>query len=77
MEDTRNDLLARVITDPDIQGGKPVIRGTRVPVAKIIGALTAGASADELKADYGLRDEDIQAALAYAATKVLSDDSPA
>lgn len=60
-------LLARVVVDPGIQGGKPVIRGTRVPVARIVGALSAGADYAELREDYGLEDDDIRAALAYAA----------
>lgn len=70
MTENREELLARVIVDPEIQSGRPVIKGTRVPVARIIGALSAGASFDELKEDYGLQDEDIRAALAYAAKTI-------
>ena len=72
MVENRDELLARVIVDPDIQAGRPVIKGTRVPVARIVGALSAGASFDELKEDYGLQDEDIRAALAYA-TKTIEE----
>lgn len=60
-------LLSRVVVDAAIQGGKPVIKGTRVPVARIVGALSAGADYAELREDYGLEDDDIRAALAYAA----------
>lgn len=71
MADER-ELLSRVTIDPEIQGGRPVIKGTRVPVARIVGALSAGADFAELREDYGLQDEDIRAALAYAA-KVVED----
>jgi uncharacterized protein (DUF433 family) len=55
--------LARIVVDPEIQGGRPVIKGTRVPVARIVGALSAGADFHELKEDYGIEDDDILAAL--------------
>ena len=66
-ERERENLLARVVVDPEIQGGRPVIKGTRVPVARIVGALSAGASFEELREDYGLDADDVRAALAYAA----------
>ena len=69
-EQERENLLARVVLDPDIQGGRPVIKGTRVPVARIVGALSAGADFQELKEDFGIVDDDILAALAYAAKTV-------
>ena len=61
-EQEREKLLARVTVDPEIQGGRPVIRGTRVPVARVVGALSAGADFKELKEDYGLEQDDIRAA---------------
>ncbi len=70
MPETREELLARIVIDPEIQSGRPVIKGTRVPVARVVGALSAGASFAELREDYGLHDEDIGAALAYAAKAV-------
>lgn len=70
MGEKMEDLLRRIVIDPGIQGGRPVIKGTRIPVARIVGALSAGATAEELKEDYGLNQEDIRAALAYAAKSV-------
>lgn len=67
MPEDRVGLLERVVVDPEIQGGRPVIRGTRVPAARIVGALSAGADFAELREDYGIEDEDIRAVLAYAA----------
>ena len=73
MTDRSNgDLLSRIVIDPGIQAGRPVIKGTRVPVARVVGALSAGADFAELREDYGLTDEDIRAALAFAA-KTLED----
>lgn len=72
MEEITESLLGRIVIDPEIQGGRPVIKGTRGPVARIIGALSAGADFAEIKEDYGLVDEDIRAALAYA-TKAVED----
>jgi uncharacterized protein (DUF433 family) len=65
---TRTELLKRVVVDPNICFGKPVIRGTRIWVALIVENLADGMSEDELLAEYpGLEPDDIRAALAYAA----------
>ena len=66
----RDKLLEHIAVDAEIQGGRPVIKGTRVPVSRIVGALSAGADFAELREDYGLSDEDIRAALAYAAKAI-------
>jgi len=56
----------RIIKDPDIQHGKPVIRGTRVPVVRIIGGLAGGMTNAEIMREYKVTEEDIRAALIYA-----------
>lgn len=56
----------RIIIDPDIQHGKPVIKGTRVPVTRIIGGLAGGMTKQEIIKQYDVTEEDIRAALAYA-----------
>lgn len=60
------NLIDRIQIDPAICHGKPVIKGTRVPVAIIVGSLAAGMSMDEIQTEYGLVRDDIQAALAFA-----------
>lgn len=55
-----------IVIDPAIQHGKPVIRGTRVPVARIIGGLAGGMTAEEIIHEYEVSEEDIRAALSYA-----------
>lgn len=60
------DKHPRISIDPAICHGKPVIKGTRVPVANILGALAGGSSRTELLQDYpSLTDNDISAALAF------------
>jgi uncharacterized protein (DUF433 family) len=56
----------RVIIDPDVQHGKPIIRGTRVPVARIIGGLAGGMTKEEVIREYEISEDDIRAALKYA-----------
>ncbi|HEY4711821.1 MAG TPA: DUF433 domain-containing protein [Dehalococcoidia bacterium] len=63
----------RIIIDPKIQHGKPVIRGTRVPVARIIAELAGGMTKEEVMREYEISAEDVSAALAYAADLVLAE----
>jgi uncharacterized protein (DUF433 family) len=46
--------------------GRPVIRGTRMPVAMIIGNLAGGMGLEEVQREYNLTVEDIRAALRFA-----------
>ena len=62
----------RIVVNPKIMAGKPVIRGTRIPVDAIIRRLAEGMSVKEILEEYpNLSKEDIKAALEYAA-KVVS-----
>lgn len=56
----------RIVIDPEIQHGKPVIRGTRVPVTRVLGGLAGGMSFDEICREYEVTVEDIRAAIGYA-----------
>ena len=53
----------RIVIDPKICHGKPVIRGTRLPVAILMGSLAGGMTFDELQREYGITSDDIRAAL--------------
>ncbi len=64
----------RVIIDPDIQHGKPVIKGTRVPITRIIGGLGGGMTKEEIIQEYEISDEDINAALKYACELVEKEE---
>ena len=56
----------RIVIDPRICHGKPVIRGTRMPVAQVVGSLAGGMSFEEVEREYGLTRDDIRAALKFA-----------
>ncbi len=64
----------QIIIDPKIQHGKPVIRGTRVPVARIIAELAGGMTKEEIIREYEISAEDVAGALAYAADLVEADE---
>ncbi|HXQ53209.1 MAG TPA: DUF433 domain-containing protein [Stellaceae bacterium] len=55
----------RVILDPSICHGKPVIRGSRVPVTVVVGSLAGGMTFEEIEHEYDLTAEDIRAALKF------------
>jgi uncharacterized protein (DUF433 family) len=60
--------LDRITHRPDVMGGKPCVRGTRVTVGTIVGQIGAGHSIEELLTDYPyLEREDVLQALRYAA----------
>ena len=64
----------RIIIDPRVQHGKPVIQGTRVPVARIIAELAGGMTREEVMREYEIATEDVAAALTYAADLVEADE---
>jgi uncharacterized protein (DUF433 family) len=67
-EATTMSELGRITTKPEQCGGRPCIRGLRVRVKDVLDLLAAGASRDEILADYPyLEAEDITAALQFAA----------
>jgi uncharacterized protein (DUF433 family) len=60
--------IDRIEIDPEVMLGKPVIRGTRIPVELILRKLAEGATEADLLDGYPrLSESDIKAALAYAA----------
>jgi uncharacterized protein (DUF433 family) len=65
----------RVEINPDIMGGKPVIRGTRIPVEMLLRKLGAGMTFDVILADHPrLTPGDILAAQAFAADYLADED---
>jgi uncharacterized protein (DUF433 family) len=68
-------FLNRIEINPDVMLGKPVIRGTRITVELILKKLAQNIPQEEILADYPkLKREDIQAAIAYAATALSTED---
>jgi uncharacterized protein (DUF433 family) len=61
------ELLKRITVNPEIFGGKPIVRGRRLAVEHVLGMLAAGDTVDDLLQAYGwLEREDVLACLAYA-----------
>lgn len=62
-----HELLQRITANPEIFGGKPIIRGRRLAVEHVLGLLSAGETTDSiLKAYPWLEAADIRACLAFA-----------
>ncbi|MBN2088088.1 DUF433 domain-containing protein [candidate division KSB1 bacterium] len=71
----QNKLLDRIEINPEIMLGKPVIKGTRITIEIILQKLSQNIPVDEILNDYPkLNPEDIQAAIAYAAMVVSTDE---
>lgn len=67
----------RVVADHRIMGGVPCVRGTRIPVATIVGLLAQGQSVEQILADYPqLVADDVQASLEFAAIAVSERQVP-
>lgn len=68
-------LLERITVNPRVMVGKPVIRGTRIPVALILKMLGQGIPTEEVLREYPrLKKVDIEAAIAYAARVIEHED---
>lgn len=68
-------LWQRITIDPRMMTGKPVIRGTRIPVELIVRMLAQGIPQLEILQEYPrLEADDIRAALAYAAQMLAHED---
>jgi len=71
---TETELLQRITIDPNIFGGKPIIRGRRLAAEHILGMLAAGDDFDTILEGYAwLEREDILACLAYARRLVANE----
>jgi len=69
-----DEQLDRIIIDPEVLSGKPVIKGTRIPVYLIIELFANGMTEKEILSQYPtLKKEDIKAALLYA-SKCIEDE---
>ena len=68
------ELLDRIVVNPDILVGKPVIKGTRVAVYLIVELVAAGMTTKQIIKEYPqLKEEDVKAALLYASKLVESE----
>jgi uncharacterized protein (DUF433 family) len=64
----------RIIVDPEVAHGKPVIKGSRVPVEIVLGSMAGGMEINEVAKEYGLERQDVLAAIGYAAKIVAREE---
>jgi uncharacterized protein (DUF433 family) len=68
------DWRARIVADPEVLVGKPVIKGTRISVELVLDLLAAGYTPSQIRDQYDhLTVDDIQACLAYAKEVIQSE----
>ena len=64
----------RIVRDPQIVGGQPAFKGTRVTLRTVLASLAEGATTPEILADFPtLSEEDVRAAIAFAAESAQED----
>ncbi|MBI2142727.1 DUF433 domain-containing protein [Candidatus Woesearchaeota archaeon] len=69
------DFMKRIVVDPKVMAGKPVVKGTRIPVDAILQRIADGMTIDEILQDYpNITRDDIKAALEYSANIVRGED---
>ena len=61
-----SDMHERIEIDPAIQHGRPVIRGTRVPVVRLLACIAEGMTLEESAAEYRVTVDDVVAAVVFA-----------
>ena len=64
------EIAPRITVDKNVRFGRPVIKGTRVPVTVVLEELAAGMTVDEIVQEYGITRGDVLAVLQYAARLV-------
>ena len=67
------EIAPRIVVDENVCFGKPVIKGTRVPVVVVLHELAHGMSPEEVAREYHITVEDVRAALAYAASVIANE----
>lgn len=68
-------LSERIIVNPEIMLGKPVIKGTRLTVELIVEKIAYGATFEEIRRDYPfITQDDIKASLLYAARRLAHEE---
>jgi uncharacterized protein (DUF433 family) len=61
------EIMPGVVSDPEIMGGRPILKGHRIAVSQLLAQFAGGMTLQEIQEDYELTDEEIRAILNYAA----------
>lgn len=65
--------MVEIIIDEKRRFGKPIIKGTRITVDEVLGALAGGMTFEEVEKEYGIKKDGVLAALRYA-TEIVSEE---
>ena len=72
--ETDMNYQERIVRDPRVVGGEPVLKGTRVTLRTVLASLAEGATVADILADFPtLSEEDVRAAIAFAAASAQED----
>ena len=67
------ELVSGITVDPAVRFGKPVIRGTRVPVDTVVARVASGMEVKDVAKEYGITEKDVYNALHYAALRLAEE----
>ena len=67
------ELSLGITVDPSIRFGKPIIKGTRVPVDTIVARVASGISIKDVAVEYSITEKDVYNALHYAAIRLSEE----
>jgi uncharacterized protein (DUF433 family) len=67
------EVFPGITVNPQVRFGKPVVRGTRVPVDMLVGKVASGMSVEAVANEYGVTPNDVRAALGYAAQRLAEE----
>ena len=67
------EIAPKIIIDPEVRFGKPVIKGTRVPVDLVLDKIAGGMAIKEVAEEYNLKVNDVLAVLNYAAQVIKQE----
>jgi|TARA_Y100000310_G_scaffold173296_1_gene173479 uncharacterized protein (DUF433 family) len=69
------DFMNKIVVNPKVMVGKPIIKGTRITVEAIVGRVAEGMAFDEILEDFPyITEDDIKAALMYAQSLVAGEE---
>ena len=73
-EESATRYTEHIVRDPEICGGEPVLKGTRVTLRTVLASLAEGDSIEDILKDFpSLKPEDVRAVIAFAAASAEED----
>lgn len=67
------EIAPRILVDPKVRFGQPIIKGTRITADEVLGFVAAGMTYEDIEREYGLTKRDVLAAINYASSFVMGE----